>query len=648
MDFLAEIYRNDSIRRQEVGVNQRILHILWEVFALPDLAMSNHAQRLLRGLEEEDRAGKQTLFRAVLADPPNPYPLKVRLPAPMSSPLLGRAQAISDLDYKLYRLRVQRLKERENALYIPLNAKPTLQSSDNTLFPLMEKAQEFLLSDQQVLLLLGDSGAGKSTFNLELEHALWKDYKRGDRIPLHVHLPTIRDPTQDLIRERLRKHDFSETQIMEMKENRRITLICDGYDESQLEVNLHTTNNLNKSGQWNAKVVMSCRTQYLGSNYRDYFQPSGDRYDRTARDSFQEATIASFSRAKIQQYIEQYLQRISRQTATPDQPAWEVKDYMDRLTAIPHLMDLVSNPFLLTLALEALPQVAAFEKDFSTIRITRVGLYDGFARQWLENNRKRLLESPLNESEKKEFKQLAEEGFVGHGIRFQKALAEAIFRKQGGQPVVRYNRRTEGGLWKAEFFSLDSQAKLLREASTLTRSNNEFRFIHRSLLEYFYSRSIYDPFDEDGNPDIVSQGSLPDLSTALSQRSIINEPSVLQFLAERVEQEADCPFQRQLRGIVECSKTDNRTEAAQAAANAISILVRAGTPFICADLRGIKIPGADLTGGQFDSADFREADLSDVNLRKAWLRQANFSKCRICVHRGGHDPRLCHGNMDRD
>ncbi|KAF8931792.1 hypothetical protein BGZ47_011689 [Haplosporangium gracile] len=48
-------------------------------------------------------------------------------------------------------------------------AKSNLQSSDDTLFPLMDKVKDFLAGDCQVMLILGDSGAGKSTFNRHLD-----------------------------------------------------------------------------------------------------------------------------------------------------------------------------------------------------------------------------------------------------------------------------------------------------------------------------------------------------------------------------------------------------------------------------------------------------------------------------------------------
>jgi len=61
----------------------------------------------------------------------------------------------------------------------------------------MEKVDEFLEGDQKVFLLLGDSGAGKSTFNRELDYQLWLTYKKNGVIPLHINLPAIDKPEHD-------------------------------------------------------------------------------------------------------------------------------------------------------------------------------------------------------------------------------------------------------------------------------------------------------------------------------------------------------------------------------------------------------------------------------------------------------------------
>ncbi|KAG0247130.1 hypothetical protein BGZ95_008962, partial [Linnemannia exigua] len=83
------------------------------------------------------------------------------------------------------------------------------------------------------------------------------------------------------------------------------------------------------------------------------------------------------------------------------------------------------------------------------------------------------------------------------------------------------------------------------------------------------------------------------LDHPLNQRSIVGEPSILQFLAERSE--LDPLFKSRLFAAVEESKVD--AGVGLAAANAISILVRAGVHFNGADLREIRIPGADIHGG---------------------------------------------------
>jgi len=239
------------------------------------------------------------------------------------------------------------------------------------LFFVIDKTKEFMASDAQVMLVLGDSGAGKSTFNRHLEHELWQGYKTGDRIPLFINLPSLERAQKDLIPELLHTFDFSDEQIRELKQHQKFILICDGYDESQLVANLHTTNLFNKPGQWDVKMPIAYRIQYLGPEYHSQFMPqTSSPYHQLALDSFHEAVIAPFSKAQIEDYVERYV---------PLEPrTWVKKDYMGRLMAIPNLMDLVKNPFLLTLSLEALPSVVQSQTALSRIRITRVELFDTF------------------------------------------------------------------------------------------------------------------------------------------------------------------------------------------------------------------------------------------------------------------------------
>ncbi|KAF8948117.1 hypothetical protein BGZ47_006375 [Haplosporangium gracile] len=631
IELLGVLYKDDPEWGQDESVRTWMQNIIGQLGAIADDAVRISTLALFKELQHD---------QAVAAKPH--YPLKSRLPLPTSSPLLAKVQKVPYLEYELHKLKLQRLKEHKKGVYIPPQAKPSMNATDDTLFPLMEKALEFLNGPRHVLLLLGDSGAGKSTFNLELEHTLWNDYKRHGPIPLHINLPTIDNPTHMLIEKQLECLNFTEDQIHEMKLHRKFILICDGYDESQLKGNIYTTNQFNQAGQWKIKLVISCRSQYLGQDYRSRFQPQPvGPYERTATDLFQEAAIAAFSKEQIQQYVIEYVKEVPADDPLQDRPSWTAEEYMDKLVNIPRLMELVSNPFLLTLALDALPAEVGSKRDLSAIRITRVQLYDSFVKRWLVVNRRRLESNPLSGDERAELEMLVEDNFVHHGMKFQKDLSTSIFFENNRNPVVKYTHLRDLKTWKASFFWPNGQIKLLRESSTVMRSGAYFRFLHRSLLEYFYSRTIYDPLEYVKAADVEDYGEQEleaalDVTTCLARMSIVTEPSIVQFLAERVPQ--DLSFRQQLLNVIEESKND--ASAAIAAANAFTILVKAGVRFNGVDLRGICIPNADLTDGQFDSAQLQGANLTGATLTKSWIHQADFTNAHMAGVRFGELPYL--------
>ncbi|KAF9344906.1 hypothetical protein BGX26_003765 [Mortierella sp. AD094] len=126
-------------------------------------------------------------------------------------------------------------------------------------------------------------------------------------------------------------------------------------------------------------------------------------------------------------------------------------------------------------------------------------------------------------------------------------------------------------------------------------------------------------------PDLI-EGPLttieqPLLDALFGKEGCVNEPSISQFLVERTQQQP--AFKEQLLAIIERSKTDKTARIA--AANAITVLARAGVQFNGANLRDIKIPGADLSYGVFDSARLDGADLRKTKLYNIWLRKANLS-----------------------
>jgi len=615
----------------------------------------------LQKLELSKDIKKRDLYRACRGNGPVPYPLNVTMSEPASPSLLDRVQDRPAVESNLRVLKRQRTKERGKVVYIKPQAKSSLQDSDDARFPLMDKVKESLKNGQKVFLLLGDSGAGKSTFCRELESDLWKSYEsKTGRIPLHINLLAIDKPETDMIAKQLKRDEFTEPQIRELKQYRKFILICDGY-ESQQAHNLYVSNRLNQTGEWDAQMVISCRSEYLGDDYRDRFQPR-DHNKQSDSSLFQEAIFMPFSTDEIQEYIKEYV-------SLKQHLRWCEKDYKQALENIPSLMDLVKNPFLMALSLDVLPSMVAPGQHLSIARISRVKLYDRFVNEWLEKGKKRLSEMVMPPQMKKEFEKLSAEGFTLNGIEYLKRFAVAIYKTQGGDPVVEYFRPFDEGSWKDDFFAR-KEKQVLHEACPLTRSGNQHRFIHQSLLEYALARAVFDPQDKKNRavpgPVLSRRGSTSrrmsfelhsdmeegvtnpqglDPPLPLFWRSFVNDHSLLQFLEERVQDERDQDepvFKNQLLAYIEYSKTNKKWRTA--AANAITILVRAGVQFIGTDLRGIQIPGADLSHGVFHSAQLQEADMRKVNLRGAWLQQTDLSQAYMIGVQFGELPHLSVGS----
>ncbi|KAF9402550.1 hypothetical protein BGX21_009705, partial [Mortierella sp. AD011] len=651
VSFLGEIYSNDMLWGWHTCVKQLILQILSKLIESTEGGVASHAEKILQGLEMEQDPKKRIFFQNWFQEKQCPD-ISLNTPLiPCGSRLLDCVQGKPDVETHLRQFKQERLKEGGQDVYISPRAKVNTSAIET--FDLTSAVQGFLASEKKVFLLLGDSGAGKSTFNRALEMELWHKYGKTDaRIPLFIYLPSIEKLERDLIGERLRRANFTESQIRELKAHHKFILICDGYDETQQIRNLYTSNQLNQPGQWHAQMVISCRTEYTGFNYRDCFRPI-DHNNRVIQGLFQEAILTPFDKNQIRDYIHQYV--------SGSKPSWETKDYLQALKKIPNLQDLVTNPFLLKIAVDVLPSIVDTISNFSQIRITRVELYDRFVQQWIERNKIRLGEMELSPRDKEAFITLLGSGFSQHCIEYLKGLATEVYDKQTGNPVISYSDRRDQGTWKATFFDSNDGKNLIREAIPLIHNNDQYRFIHRSILEYGLSLAVYDPSahteSTEQEPTLSRRGSVssvlsfeiptpteepvttieqPILDSPLGKRSFVNEPSILQFLGERTQQRP--AFKKQLLAVIERSKSEKTARIASA--NAITVLVRVGVQFIGADLQDIKIPGADLSYGMFDSARLNGADLRKAKFHNTWLRKANLSRAEMTGAQFGELPFL--------
>ncbi|MCX8566718.1 MAG: WD40 repeat [Glomeribacter sp. 1016415] len=543
------------------------------------------------------------------------------------------------------------------AMYVAPQA--TTLTDKDTLFDLDEAVTVFLTQGDafgqktQVLLLRGEAGSGKSTFNRYLACRLWRDYSAasGERpIPLYISLPTIDKPNKNLIGQYLSdKCGFSPEQIEALRASQHFILILDGYDEIPAEQrNLYADEKLD---QWQAKILLSCRPEYLTEGYKNHLQPRGRSR------VLLEYQLAPFSEQSIETYIHQYVKHTQAQ--------WSAEDYQDRLARIPNVKELLGTPFLLKMALSVLPTLD--EARPGQMALTRIKLYEQFVRTWFERSLARLdaIQSKLTETEQKAFRSLKDEGFIEHSQTFNTDLALTMSEAQ--TTVAEYSAVARRGMpqdkrYEQFLSNKDEEKNLLRFSALLTRQQQQYRFIHKSIQDYLVARAVWEelenftelassnhstPLNWAGKVRVLWEALSPsvqvDTAALLNRFNVVEDLAIQRFLVERVQHNGGL-----LKPLLAWIKASTRQNSVNiAAANAITILIKAGVQFHEADLKGIQIPGADLSFGVFDSAQLQGADLSEVNLRNSWLRHADLSAAKMAGVRFGEWAYLQEGSWVR-
>ncbi len=552
---------------------------------------------------------------------------------PLSTQLLQKArrtlakdsvkQLLDIVKAQIERLRTDYLdgldqdKEIKDALanYVPPEG---MSLHNDERFDLARKIQSFLDSDKKSLLLLGEAGAGKSTLNRHVARDLWQAYRQEPEkqaIPVFIALSSLpHTPDNNLVNTFFKQQGFSDEQIRTLQIDHRFVLILDGFDEIEdRHRDFYRDNQLDK---WrHAKIIISSRPEYLGAGYQYKFHPSGEPT------TLQEYRLAPFSAKTISRYVEQYSKN------HPD-AAWSAEDYQQALQE-PTIQVLVSNPFLLKMAVSELPALGT--AGLQGNRLTRLTLYAQFVSSWFARSQQRLARIQLNPNETEEFQRLEGEGFYAHQMGFNQELA--IHMYQAGEVVSHYtkkisslrgrNQAHDEQDWRAQLLNhdvIETKLKCLNAPLIIQHDvkgvGKTYRFIHKSVRDYFVAKTLWEAFDaQRGLAANAWFNTLP----------LVDDPAILDFLVERVKQEE--AFKTQLLNVVKRTKTE--PQFAQGAANAITVLVRVGVQFSGADLSGIRIPGANLSYGVFDSVRLTGADLRNVNLIGAWLRNADLSGTRM-------------------
>jgi hypothetical protein len=242
-------------------------------------------------------------------------------------------------------------------------------------FDLKARFETFLKDEKaKTFVLLGRAGSGKSLFGLStFVQALnnWQDY-----LPLYI---SLKDYAQypDTCIERALQQQFNlgpqdiEALKQGLSHQQRLLFILDGYDELGSGVRPNYTQRL---AEWpTAKLLITSRPEHFDDDNKPSSCLELIGVDgKVQMGAVEEVFVSPFSNEDIESFV------AARGNGV---------DTLKQLQELPGLMDLLNNPFLLTLVLQSLPQLLQNRGD-STRAVTRAEVYTAFTETWFKQETK--------------------------------------------------------------------------------------------------------------------------------------------------------------------------------------------------------------------------------------------------------------------
>ncbi|MCD6056434.1 MAG: Myosin heavy-chain kinase, partial [Gammaproteobacteria bacterium] len=539
---------------------------------------------------------------------------------------------------------------RLSAIYIEPQGAERSNAPEAQTFPLLQEAAERLTrSPLRSLLLLGDSGMGKTCLSLHFCKKVWQWIDAGIPglpLPLYIYLPQYKEYLhrglldQVLIEAKLTKaerHTLIEQPLL---------LILDGFDEVSIRENLYQTQGWGKRGV-DIKILVTCRPEALvNQNPQALFEADELFGQNTAY--FNTMYLQDFNENQIESYLSSYLKRSQ---SDGDEPRLSLRDYLDWLGRLPSLKALVSTPFLLTVVAQALPRIieglsSASPDEIAHKKLTQNAVFRHFLDHWFLKQAQRV-------KAQGKLKELSAEEVAGYMRAFAQNLASTRMRIDEGQldeaplkeeeclrleliePVhdkalltLYRHVNPQKAQWRV-FFSEDSQGQkiphidniqAIRSGCLLHTVGEQFKFLHKSITEYLAAQELMEGVLGTSDHYLTTLLGEDGHAQGLNRVLLTKEPQMIKRLAEAANEYPD--FKEALNKILLASKEISGLSIA--AANAITILNYAGVDFSGRDLSEVQIPGADLTSGIFYGTNLSGANLANVILRQTYLSYADF------------------------
>ncbi|ETO07152.1 hypothetical protein RFI_30240, partial [Reticulomyxa filosa] len=249
--------------------------------------------------------------------------------------------------------------------YIPLQANkyPHVDGDDNEkndTFDCNQHVIEFLGENKKVMIIQGKSGSGKSIFCRHLEETLWNNYINDSKqpIPVYISFPKVYNikNERDIILQALQGKHISKESMNAIREKVSFIFIMDGFDEifdkyGQSDNNDKYFYDRFHLDQWNAKVIVTCRSKVLNDEDINITLIGANQNQNITTSMMY---LWPFTKQQIHSYIEKFATIKSKNNKNND---WTSQKYEETLNNYPNLQKMIEEPFLLQLILTVLPSL---------------------------------------------------------------------------------------------------------------------------------------------------------------------------------------------------------------------------------------------------------------------------------------------------
>jgi len=475
--------------------------------------------------------------------------------------------------------------------------------------------------------LLGDLGMGKTTTLRTLTQKLLRD--ETSPTPLYfdlrdLHHRSTNATLESILRDLLdhswgvRAGELSPQDIIDLVQKEGAIAIFDGLDE--VLVNLPP-----QQGQqfirllWQVlpprnpgkpetrgRMILSCRTHYFPSVHEQNSLFLGENREQIKSRDYRGTLLLPFNETQIKNYL-----RNNFPQNDADQ-SWQL------IQAIHNLQDLATRPYTLSVIASQLKVLE--QKQLRGKVIDATDLYEVIINDWLNRDEGK---HQLNRHHKRQLMGMLAYDLWQSGQRtwpYQQLEQWLVDRLHQHPEIVRHyqldNTDVSASKTLIALFKED-----LRTATFIVRPNDdEFRFAHSSMLEYFLACQLYNLCAND--------------ETDASETAFALQPSQESwaFMAQIARRQGEAVLQQALRQI----KQRYRPGISENALRYTLLAQSKNWPSV--SLTHWQLPGAKLRQFEF-IADHSNAgptigqnerlNLSGINLKDADLRQARFHHCRL-------------------